>query len=219
MLEFEIFLSGMKRCRRLVGLILFLIISMACVAQDENTHHLLDVDLGVRGCFDINIAGSSGGDVKPVYGGGAGLAVRISHGKHIFAETGMLLSFDNLLLGKEKNDTEIRLDKFSLHVPIDFGYKFDFLEDMDFFVAIGVDLSANVAGRVTSFGNMDIMPSFGDAWRRFNVGAGFGAGFIMGRMSVSIMGYYGLSSMSKLTDERMTDNVVRVGATYYFGQN
>ncbi len=219
MLEFENFLLEKKRCGLLIGLMFSCFVSMVSFAQDENSDRRITVNFGVSGCFDINVAGCSGEAATPVYGGGAGFAVRISRGSHLFAETGTVISFDNVLVGKEKSNTEIQLEKFSLHVPFDFGYKFDFLEDLDFFVAVGVDLSANLGGKVSSFRVENGMPSFDDVWRRFNVGCGFGAGFSTGCMSVSIMGYYGLVPMSKLTESRATENIIRVGATYYFGLN
>lgn len=207
------------RYARLFWLMLLLLFSTASFAQEVEPGRSFSVDFGARGCFDINVSGCSGTDANPAYGGGGGAVVRISRGAHLFAETGLLLAYDDLLVGAKDSRPELRLDKFSAHVPVDFGYKFGFIEDMDFFVAVGIDLSANIAGKVRSYGEQERMPSFGDAWRRFNVGCGFGAGFIMGRMSVSIMGYYGLIPMSKLSDERITDNVVRVGATYYFGHD
>lgn len=101
---------------------------------------------------DLNLNGASIGYVK---------SFGISNGTPIFIETGANISWFGGKVGNEPEDyEEIKLNMFSINVPVNLGYKFTIGENANIFPFIGITLRGNIVGNYSCDGNTT--NAFGD---------------------------------------------------------
>lgn len=129
------------------------------------------VSIEADGGGSINLSGASVGYVK---------SFGISGNTPVFLETGGNISW----IGGELGDSEIKLNVFSINVPINLGYKFMLNETTGIFPYAGLTLRGNIVGNYSADG--ESLNAFGDEaeeaglnLKRFQIGwqVGVGANF------------------------------------------
>lgn len=115
---------------------------------------------------DLSFNGASIGYVK---------SFGVSNSAPLFIETGLSASW----VGGEVEDTDVKLNMFSLNVPVNFGYKFAFGENNGIFPYVGLTFRGNILGKlkyddesVNVFDDDDM----NEAWKRFQIGWQIGVG-------------------------------------------
>ncbi|MBO5251131.1 MAG: outer membrane beta-barrel protein [Bacteroidaceae bacterium] len=91
------------------------------------------VSINADGGGDISFSGASVGYVK---------SFGVSSSAPLFIETGGNVSW----FGGEIEDTDIKMNVFSVNVPVNFGYKFSFGENNGIFPYVGLTLRGNIFG-------------------------------------------------------------------------
>lgn len=100
---------------------------------------------------------------------------KVSNTAPLFIETGLNASW----IGGEVEDTDIKLNMFSLNVPVNFGYKFAFGENNGIFPFVGLTFRGNIFGQLKYDDesiNVFDEDEVGDAWKRFQIGWQIGVG-------------------------------------------
>lgn len=124
----------------------------------------------------VSINGDGGGDIS-LNGASVGYvkSFGVSSSTPLFVETGLSASW----VGGEIEDTDVKLNMFSLNVPVNFGYKFTFGENNGIFPYVGLTFRGNILGTlkyddesINVFDDDDM----GDAWKRFQIGWQIGVG-------------------------------------------
>ena len=91
------------------------------------------VSINADGGGDISFSGASVGYVK---------SFGVSSSAPLFIETGGNVSW----FGGEIEDTDIKMNVFSVNVPVNFGYKFSFGENNGILPYVGLTLRGNIFG-------------------------------------------------------------------------
>lgn len=126
------------------------------------------VSINADGGGDISFNGASIGYVK---------SFGVSSSAPLFIETGLSASW----FGGEIEDTELKLNVFSLNVPINFGYKFVFGDNNGIFPYVGLSLRGNILGNYKEDGesyNAFDEDEVGEGFKlnRFQIGWHIGVG-------------------------------------------
>lgn len=126
----------------------------------------------------VSINGDGGGDIS-LNGASIGYvkSFGISASVPVFIETGLGASW----IGGELEDTDIKLNVFSLNVPINFGYKFSFDDNNGIFPYVGLTLRGNIIGNYKEDGesyNAFDEDEVGEVFKlnRFQIGWHIGVG-------------------------------------------
>lgn len=148
-----------------IALTLTLALGLACMAQAQN--YLVDnpdnkAYFGVRAGLDIS---STAGQVADNYGNGAGFTVgaiyNIPLWQNLFFEPGLHLFYDTfdyyVYVGDGTSFLEVydgSIRNWGFRVPLNFGYHFDFTDDISISVFTGPVLNMNLKAD-TSCGDYD----------------------------------------------------------------
>ena len=121
----------------------------------------------------VSINGDQGGDIS-INGASIGYvkSYAISSTAPLFIETGANASW----IGGELEDSDIKLNMFSVNVPINLGYKFSFGDNNGIFPYAGLTLRGNIIGKMKyDDESVDVFKG-DDAWKRFQIGWQIGVG-------------------------------------------
>lgn len=121
----------------------------------------------------VSINGDEGGDIS-FNGASIGYvkSFEISSTAPLFIETGASASW----IGGEVEDTDVKLNMFSVNVPINFGYKFSFGDNNGIFPYAGLTLRGNIVGKMKYDDESVNVFEGDDGWKRFQLGWQIGVG-------------------------------------------
>ncbi|MBQ8770763.1 MAG: outer membrane beta-barrel protein [Bacteroides sp.] len=125
------------------------------------------VSINADGGGDISLNGASVGYVR---------SFGVSASAPLFIETGASASW----IGGEIEDSDLKLNVFSINVPVNFGYKFSFGDNNGIYPYAGLTLRGNIVGKYKADGESvsAFDDDLGDGWKlkRFQIGWQIGVG-------------------------------------------
>ena len=121
----------------------------------------------------VSVNGDEGGDIS-FSGASIGYAksFSVSNSAPLFIETGANVSW----VGGEVEDTDVKLNMFSVNVPVNFGYKFSLGNNNGIFPYVGLTLRGNIVGKMKyDDESVDVFKGE-NKWKRFQIGWQIGVG-------------------------------------------
>lgn len=216
--------------KKLFTILAVLIGTFISYAENNN-----DVLWGVKASADIELPSKwhrDGGSIDMFRHGsgfGAGITSNVYLGRGFYFEPSVMLAYsqyrykDLIITDEHGNEAETdpKIYKWTIQVPLVVGYSFDFYDDFAVNVFTGPQVRYAFAGDLV-FKNKAAQGNAGsefDLWnaqRRFDFSWKIGIGFPIKSFQVSLEADFGISDLLKNTELTFRENRIGIGVTYYF---
>lgn len=178
---------------------------------------------GARVGLDIS---STGGGNTDVYGNGAGFTLgaiyNIPLWQNLYFEPGLHFfynTFDDNMLVMNDNGYDHLLNgsirNTGFRVPLNFGYRFDFTDDMSISIFTGPVLNINLTAK-EFFPGMSSASLINDGFKRADLQWDFGASFQWNQYYVSLTGGAGITKVYSRADDAFRRNNFNIAVGYNF---
>lgn len=189
--------------------------------QADVSDSRLQIRYGIAGAFTLNLPGNwmSTNNKKEIsisYGGAIGAVCNATWKSNWFAETGLLIGYDNLKVPDiVVENKKLEINRWTAYIPIEGGYYFDLTETLKIAPVLGIKTSC-------SFGNhvRHINPNDKIKCNPLNIAWGIGVNLLTDqKFAVQTIAYMGLVNILKHNSPYYTEDVyvnsVHISIKYY----
>lgn len=183
---------------------------------------------GARLGLDVT---STAGETYDVYNNGAGFNVgaiyNISVVKNFYFEPGLSLFYNTFgeqytVMGDSPSELPLvansSIRNFGFRIPFDFGYRFDFTDDMSVYIFTGPALNISITAKEHFNGN-DVIEGntvslMGEGFKRADLQWNFGVGYSYNRLYAQIGGGVGVTKAFSSKTESFRRNTFTIAIGY-----
>lgn len=176
---------------------------------------------GARVGLDIT---STAGEVLDVYNNGAGFTVGAIYNipvvKNFYFEPGLHLFYDTfgeeLMTAGGPTPTSASIRNFGFRIPFNFGYRFDFTDEMSIYLFTGPVFNVNLTAseHIKDAGSSTSLFDYG--FKRTDFQWDFGVGYSYGKLYAQIGGGVGITKVCKNSYEQFRRNTFNISIGYNF---
>lgn len=184
---------------------------------------------GARVGLDVT---STAGEVVDVYSNGAGFTLGAIYNipvvKNFYFEPGLHMFYDtfgeelavNAGDGIVTEIAKVSLRNFGFRIPFNFGYRFDFTDDMSIYLFTGPVLNLNITAKAHLNGTDRYdgysHSMFNNGFKRTDFQWDFGVGYSYGKLYAQIGGGVGMTKVYKTDFESYRRNTFNISVGYNF---
>ncbi|MDE5607933.1 MAG: PorT family protein [Muribaculaceae bacterium] len=181
---------------------------------------------GARVGLDVT---STAGETYDTYTNGAGFNVGAIYNipvvKNFYFEPGLSLFYNTF--GQEISvdadfpiEIKTSIRNFGFRVPFNFGYRFDFTDDMSIYIYTGPVLNINITAKEHFDGNGTMVSSthslMGNGFKRADMQWDFGVGYSYNNLYVQVGGGVGVTKVFSSAVESFRRNTFNLAVGYNF---